>query len=322
MSLFAQRKLVIGKDKDFPRDLAPGLHTPLLVATEGSGGVDQVGCVTPPTGPDMSGGVSSFRITDNSSYSVQSANSRTSSTNSPNLSSGDASDGDKSTWEAQLVAAEMRCIEYMCREISIAHKRRMFLAMLTQADEVLQGSSAEAGAENYEDDGDEDGVGAPSDTRGRAKSSPETEMERRRSLDVLNNDIPKILKSMRENIVETELLIQELRYKLDIKEEDGVWGRQTLGSHGSPPGSTRPSSMGRRSTWHGSDGNSISTKESSITGGLGSIMTGRSSSRSGSEIDISEVEEKEDATGLTRRLSSVGTDMLQLSERMRAFTTT
>jgi hypothetical protein len=209
----------------------------------------------------------------------------------------------------------MKCIEYMCREISISHKRKLFLAMLQGADDVLEGASpgSSTGSDNYNDEGDKDGGGGGSapQTRGRAKSSPEAEMERRRSLDMLNNDIPAILASMRENVVNQELLIQELRYKLDIGEDEGVWGRRTFTSHSSsesPPGSARPSSMGRRSTWHGSsDGNSISTRGRSI---------------SGSEV-FGDLEEKEaSAQGVTRRLSSVGVDMLNLTERMRAFTTT
>jgi hypothetical protein len=311
MSIFAKFRASSQSSMDLP-DPNPSLAAPLLSEGSPSSGPEPR---TPPLGPvhDLSG-VSSFRITDNSSYSLQSAigstGSRTSSTNSPQDSSENL-EGRKSMLELQLIAAEMKCIETMCREISISHKRRLFLAMLQSADDVLKGSTnSSTGSDNYEDDGDEDGGSTPQ-ARGRAKSSPEAEMERKRSLDVLNNDIPKVLESMRENVVDQELLIQELRYKLNIGEDEGVWGRRTFTSHSSsesPPGSARPSSMGRRSTWHGSsDGNSISTR-------------GRSISRSGSEVD-GDLEEK-DAQGVTRRLSNVGVDMLALTDRMRAFTTT
>jgi len=249
-----------------------------------------------PYSPSAGGLVSSFRITDNSSYSLQSA-SRTSSTNSPQ---GDprysAEDGTtRSHWEAQLVAAEMKCIEYLCTELSISHKRRVFLELLNSADDVLQGGDEGRGeAENYGEGG----------SRQRAKSSPEAEMERRRCLEVLSSDIPKILTSMRENIVNTELIIQELRYKLNLGEEEGVWGRRSYSqiasevSSESPPGSVRSSSMGRRSTWHGS--------------GVGSIDRVRSSNDA----------EFDPVGTVTRRLSNVGVDIINLTERMRAYTKT
>lgn len=138
MSVFARRKMPNMRSSS---SLDPSTLGAPLLSDPSVDNVDVDESETPYS-PSAGGLVSSFRITDNSSYSLQSA-SRTSSTNSPQ---GDprysAEDGTtRSHWEAQLVAAEMKCIEYLCTELSISHKRRVFLELLNSADDVLQGET-------------------------------------------------------------------------------------------------------------------------------------------------------------------------------------
>lgn len=66
---------------------------------------------------------------------------------------------------------------------------------------------------------------------------------------LLKNDIPEILASLRGNIEDCEVLIQELRYKLDVKEEEGPWGRASgIGSSFTESDVRFSSSMERRSS--------------------------------------------------------------------------
>lgn len=68
-------------------------------------------------------------------------------------------------------------------------------------------------------------------------------------MDVLNVEIPDILRSMRSNIEESESLISRLRAGLGLREDEGVWGRPTETERGTG----RTTSTGRNSrsrSWH------------------------------------------------------------------------
>jgi hypothetical protein len=116
-----------------------------------------------------------------------------------------------------LMKASMECMGYMCTEISIKHKAAKFRDMLSAADSILEGVEVVEGGTPSSD--------VSGGSRQRVMSNPSTMKSRARTASLLENEIPAVLARMRENIEDCEELIQSLRYKLDIKEEEGAWGR-------------------------------------------------------------------------------------------------
>ncbi|GMH70307.1 hypothetical protein TL16_g05376 [Triparma laevis f. inornata] len=123
----------------------------------------------------------------------------------------------------QLKDAEIKCIEYMCTEISLKHKRRKFLNILTSINLELNPGE------------------------GRIRSSSEEKYDEMHHK--LSFEIPEILKSLRQNIEQTETIISSIRTSLNLSSEEGVWGRISLKN--SSGDRTSSSTRERRSTWHG-----------------------------------------------------------------------
>ena len=127
-----------------------------------------------------------FRITSQSNISANSTSS--SDEKAPNYLL-----GRRQELKSELVRAEMKAVEHMCSEISLRYKRKKYLMMLEEEQKMLEEPLCA-----YHP-GDQDTPG-----RTRAKSSATAERKRAESLEVLNHEIPAILKNMRANIEETE----------------------------------------------------------------------------------------------------------------------
>jgi hypothetical protein len=90
---------------------------------------------------------SSLRITNGSSYGGSNTFSLFSPPSPPLSTASPLPAPERAALEAQLMKASMDCMGYMCAEVSLNHKRRTFLRLLEDADDIMDvqaGADAEA----------------------------------------------------------------------------------------------------------------------------------------------------------------------------------
>ena len=232
-----------------------------------------------------------------------------------------------SRYSTALMQAEMKQIEYMCSEISISNKRNIFKRMLNDMERVRDRESKP--------------IPTPLDNNLGGRISPSSEMQLTRTKQILSNDLPKILINLRKSIVENEVLIHQLRYTIGFNEDEGVWGRHIYSGgrdtcddsffnmsgverDSSLVGAGPASSGGRRSTWHGSDAHDSMNNTLSFSRSTESENSNSNSNANSPNADDENGDEKvvniPPVASTGRRLSQLGTDMFQISDRVRSYT--